>query len=253
MIKFINNIMLKLAESLLPNGYYVQGKQLILDDKSMAANLDLVKDYPGELNNFNLCLYGNRYKAMRDVNRWLMIRIAMNMAEKLEQGEYAELGTYQGASAKLIYKHMPLQSTLYCFDTFEGFAEEDVKIEIAKTGLHVSTENFSDTNIQQVESFIRDGNTEKKLVMKKGMFPNTFKGMEKCLWRFVHLDCDLYNPIRNGLELFWPMMVKGAICVVHDYNSDFSGVKLAVDEFCKIEKVTLIPWIDQCGSAVLVK
>lgn len=252
MYKLIVAALLKFVEKILPRGYYVQGDPLFLVHGSTEA-IPTITHYPDESRNFNASLYGNRYKPMRDINRWLLLRLALNMSLKLEDGDYAEVGTYHGVSAKIMYRHMPLHSALYCFDTFEGFASSDIEIEAARTGIMVSSNDFSKTSIEFVEDLVRDGDSSKFLALRKGRFPETFEGLEGMKWRFVHLDCDLYEPIRAGLELFWPKMVKGAVVVVHDYNSSFKGVKIAVDEFCKRENAIAIPWIDQCGSVLIVK
>lgn len=249
MHKRVIELLLKLAEKIIPDGYYVQGAPAFLN----LEDCNLIDDYPREGSEFSASLHGNVYKPMRDTNRWLLLRLGLVMASQLNDGDYVELGTYQGASAKIIYKHMSKESSLYCFDTFEGFASEDINIEKSKTGVLVSIEDFAKTSTQVVEKFICDKASNHRLVLCKGIFPDTFKYVECKKLRFVHLDCDLYEPMRNGLQLFWPMMVKGGILIVHDYNSGFKGVKAAVDEFSAREGVVVIPWIDQCGSVLIVK
>ena len=64
----------------------------------------------------------------------------------------------------------------------------------------------------------------------------------------LNLDCDLYAPMKAGLEFFSPRMALGEICFVHDYsNLGWPGVTQAVDEFCRAtgEHAVMIP--DKCG------
>jgi hypothetical protein len=64
----------------------------------------------------------------------------------------------------------------------------------------------------------------------------------------VNLDCDLYQPMKSGLEFFYPRMPLGGIMFLHDYSSLYwDGAKLAVDEFCAEtgEFIVLMP--DRAG------
>ena len=104
-----------------------------------------------------------------------------------------------------------------------------------------------------MDVFIRENLQERNLTLRKGFFPDSFAGLETNRWCFVHLDCDLYEPTKAGLERFWPAVVHGGVIAVHDYNSNYSGVKMAVDEYSATEKIRIIPWNDRCGSAILIK
>lgn len=245
-------VRLALAERIIPRGYFVQGEPVFVTGE-LQTQKSPVSDYPIEALAFNKSLYGNRYAPMRDVNRWLMLRLILSHVAGLAEGDYAELGTYRGASARVIYAHMREPASLYCFDTFEGFTEADVTAERAKTGIPASTSDFSDTAIKEVDAFIRANLQEKDLILRKGFFPDSFAGLETNRWRFVHIDCDLYEPTKAGMERFWPALVPGGVIAVHDYNSNYAGVKTAVDEYSAAEKISIIPWNDRCGSAILVK
>jgi hypothetical protein len=70
----------------------------------------------------------------------------------------------------------------------------------------------------------------------------------------VSLDCDLYEPMKAGLEFFYPRMTRGGIFLLHDYSSfSWNGAKKAIDEFCgqSGEFIVLMP--DKSGSAFLRK
>ena len=70
----------------------------------------------------------------------------------------------------------------------------------------------------------------------------------------VHLDCDLYAPIKAGLEFFYDRVSPGGILIVHDYaNPCWDGPKRAVDEFMPriAENLVLIP--DKSGTAIIRK
>jgi O-methyltransferase len=71
---------------------------------------------------------------------------------------------------------------------------------------------------------------------------------------FVSIDCDIYEPIREGLKFFWPRTVPGGMIFIHDYSSGYwPGATRAVDEFCQANRVRGMLLPDFAGSYVLVK
>lgn len=149
------------------------------------------------------------------------------LAENLPAGAVAELGVYKGDFAVEMAKAMPNRE-MHLFDSFEGF-----------DGL------FTDTSAQAVQERLPEA------VIHKGFFPSTFEAHD---YAFVSLDPDLYEPVRDGLRLFWPCLVPKGVILVHDYNSTrFPGVKQAVDEFCEKENLLPVPVADLHGSVILHK
>ena len=94
-----------------------------------------------------------------------------------------------------------------------------------------------------------------KCIVKKGWFPDSLEGMPEdesfCL---VSLDADIYKPIYNGLQYFYPRLVTGGYIFVHDYGSElWDGVQKAVDDFCKESGAACVPVLDRCNSVILTK
>ncbi|MFC1680388.1 TylF/MycF/NovP-related O-methyltransferase [Pseudomonadota bacterium] len=182
-----------------------------------------------------------------DLNR--LYCLGLNLKEVLgrcESGAIAELGVFQGNSAKILHMLAP-DRTLYLFDTFEGLPEDDLKND----GIDTQAPRFS-CGMNSVQEFI--GQSE-NIIYCKGYFPKTTNEVKQgTKFAFVHLDCDLYTPIKAGLEYFYPNTLSGGVIVVHDYLSGYwPGVKIAVDEFLvdKPEHIVHIP--DKSGSVIFVK
>jgi len=189
---------------------------------------------------------------LADSNRVAMFILLLERVRHLD-GELAELGTHRGGTARLMYKYKNQKETLYCFDTFEGFDEKDVAFE-STIGVKTKKGHFSNTSIDTVTREVTDGKTNSEtLKLVKGYFPDTFKGHENIKWKFVHLDADLYNPIKAGLEHFYPNIVRGGVMLVHDYNGNYVGTKKAVDEFASKNNITVVPLFDKVGSALIIK
>ncbi|MGD6940727.1 TylF/MycF/NovP-related O-methyltransferase [Cytobacillus gottheilii] len=175
--------------------------------------------------------------------------LAKEINEKKLSGAVAELGVYRGDFSKLISKLFP-ENKLYLFDTFEGFNEEDIKIEEDFLLSNATEGRYGNTSINLVLEKISRTNVE----VKKGYFPDTTKGLEDEKFSFVSLDVDLYKPTYEGLSFFYPRLEKGGYIMIHDYNLDYyKGVKKAVREFCEEKNINIVPISDYFGSAIITK
>lgn len=166
-------------------------------------------------------------------------------------GEMAELGVYQGDLAKEMNRLIP-EKKLYLFDTFEGFDEKDIEIEKVQGSSRACQGDFSDTSIELVRSkLIRP----EQAVFCKGYFPKSLENIgELPSFALVSLDPDLYEPVYQGLKVFYPLLSPGGALLIHDYNSiQFPGVKKAVERYCTEEHLFVVPLMDLHGSAILIK
>lgn len=158
------------------------------------------------------------------------------------EGDMAEVGVYQGGSAKLICE-VKESKTLHLFDTFEGLpkvTEEDTHFGMK----YWETGEFKNTNITNVKNYL---SKYRNVKFYKGRFPETAEPIDKKQFSFVHLDVDLYQSTLDCLEFFFPRMVKGGIILTHDFHT--KGVKKAFDEFFQDKN---IPQIELSGSQCLI-
>jgi O-methyltransferase len=161
-------------------------------------------------------------------------------------GAFAELGVWRGNSAKVIHSLAP-DRELYLLDTFEGLPAERSEFDPASG----SSRHFADVSVEGVRNFV--GRSE-RVHFVIGSFPDSacvIPADER--FAFVHIDCDLYEPVKAGLEFFYPRMSRKGLIVVHDFASGrWPGVPRAVGEFLadKPENPVVIP--DTSGSAVIV-
>jgi len=134
-------------------------------------------------------------------------------------GDLAELGVASGASAKLIAAHAG-QRVLHLFDTFAGLPAPD-----AADSAKFQAGDFHN-QLEDVRQYLEGKNCR----FYKGLFPATAAAVAGERFSFVHLDVDLYESTRAGLEFFYPRMSRGGIIISHDYLSAV-GVNRAVAEF----------------------
>ena len=176
--------------------------------------------------------------------------LVLNIRHLLEEeipGDFAELGVWRGNSAAVLAHYARKSNrTTFLFDTFEGFDQRDLKGLDREHGME-----FEDTFLPAVKQVVGEGD----VVYIPGYFPESLPpGLTSRQFSLVHLDCDLYEPIKAGMEFFFPRLAPGGIMIVHDYaNPHWKGVGKAVNEFLapRPERPVLIP--DRSGTAIIRK
>lgn len=154
------------------------------------------------------------------------------------RGDYAEVGVYQGASAKLICETRPSDRVLHLFDTFEGLPKPGTQDAGFLHGEY-------SCSLESVQQYLK---SYRNVRFYKGLFPDTAGPVAERQFAFVNLDVDLYQSTRGALEFFYRRVSPGGIILSHDYSSQ-SGVRKAFDEFFADKPETIIPLI---GSQCLV-
>ena len=192
--------------------------------------------------------------------------LAEQIKERSIPGSIAELGVYQGAFAAELNRLFP-ERNLYLFDTFEGFAEEDLITErkLGGRNAYAAAGDFSDTSKEVVLSKMDD---PASVYICQGRFPESLVGgathaygknvthaeLEEERFAAVSLDTDLYEPTLAGLRFFYPRLSPGGFILLHDYHSaQYPGVHRAAVEFFKENDLYCVPLPDLHGTAVIIK
>ncbi|MFY0601737.1 MAG: class I SAM-dependent methyltransferase [Cyclobacteriaceae bacterium] len=176
---------------------------------------------------------------------WLQIK---RLEKEKVEGDFAELGVYEGETAKIIHQSAPSRA-LHLFDTFEGFSQKDLSVEKSNEKKYNSS-NFSDITLEEVKENV-SGN--ENIHFHKGYFLESTEGLEDKNYAFIHLDADLYMPTLEGLKYFYPRLAVGGVIIIHDYNHTWDGATKAVDEFLRSIPETIVEIADWQGSAMIVK
>lgn len=175
--------------------------------------------------------------------------LAQEIRQNKVPGACAELGVFQGDFACEISKLLP-ERKIYLYDTFEGFAAQDLTTEQARK-FSLADECFANTDIALVRAKMPHIN---QCVFRKGIFPQSAQqdGQERfCL---VSLDADLYEPLYAGLKFFYERLSPGGYILVHDYgNPRYKGAAQAVRTFAREYKQNFVPLCDHLGSVVFTK
>ena len=162
-------------------------------------------------------------------------------------GDMAELGVFRGNSAaSLAHYARASHKNVFLFDTFEGFDTRDLTGVDQAKGVE-----FADTSLDEVRALVGDEN----VTYVKGRFPESIPpdlySKQFCI---AHIDCDLYEPGKAGLEFFYPRLAPGGLLIVHDYGNPFwDGMKRAVDEYCRTIPERPLVFGDKSGTAMIRK
>ena len=144
-------------------------------------------------------------------------------------GDIAEVGDFQGSTARLICD-VKGDKRFRLFDTFSGLpagGPED-------RGVH--QENDYACSLESVREYLQDF---ENLSFHQGLFPDSADDVAEADYCFVHLDVDLYASTLDCLNYFYKQMVPGGILLSHDY-SILAGVKQAFTEFLEDKPEELI-------------
>ncbi len=137
-------------------------------------------------------------------------------------GDMAEVGVYQGGSAKIIMEADP-DKPLHLFDTFGGLPKPTEK----DFPEHEFMGGEYRASFERVKNYLKNYPQAR---LYKGIFPQTAGLIEHVHFSFVNVDVDLYRPTYDSLAFFYPRMNRGGVILSHDYHKP-GGVQKAIKEF----------------------
>ena len=191
----------------------------------------------------------NRFFFSDDYSRYGTLKLLVREIEENRiPGDAAELGVFQGKFSYCINSLLP-QRRLWLFDTFEGFAEENITEE--EKGIGIAKGAFGETSEQKVLARLPH---PEMCEVRKGLFPSTIPDQD-VHFAFVSIDCDLYQPALDGLQYFYPRLHPGGYIMLHDYiNTYFPGIHKAVADYEKANgRLVKVPLADEAGTVVIQK
>ena len=164
-------------------------------------------------------------------------------------GDVAECGTYKGASAFFLARHIQhatLNKKLLLFDSFEGLSQPElIDQSYWKEGDLIS--HFND-----VWNALTPLGPTSFVELYKGWIPTRFAEVADRRFCFVHIDVDLYRPTLDSIAFFYPRMSPEGVILLDDYGfSSCTGVTQAVDEFMADKPEPIINLAS--GGAFLVR
>lgn len=171
-------------------------------------------------------------------------------ATKLLTGDYVEIGTYQGASARaaLNYMHRTgIIRTSYFLDTYEGFtyAEAEQSSDAAWYGTH------TETSLEMVKQYLSEYSNAH--IIKSNIITNALPSAIKQI-ALCNIDVDILDAVYAALKKTAPLVVEHGIIIVEDYGHTpwLIGAQYAVKKFLK-ESEEFMPLYFPSGQIILIK
>ena len=147
-------------------------------------------------------------------------------------GHFCELGCWRGLSAYQTAEHIRghHRGARFCIlDSFEGLSEYREEDKPAQGYDYEAMRRVLSCPEDIVKNNLREFDF---ISYHKGWIPDQFHEVADLRFCWVHIDVDLYRPIKDSIEFFFPRLAPNGIMVFDDYGcSIFPGAKLAVDEF----------------------
>ena len=193
-------------------------------------------------------------------------------SDKSIRGNIFEFGTYQGRSllaTALLLKKIKSNKIIYAFDSFTGLSKytkyddvEYLKYDDAVYLKHLIAKNIKEINLEKkinrrnISTSNEFKNRKKNILLKKirilkldnikiieGLFqktvPKFFANYDQKI-SAVNMDCDLYDSYKTVLPVIYKKLEKGGYIHIDEYFSiKYPGCRIAVDEFCKENKVRI--------------
>jgi len=229
--------------------FYIQGR-MDIDRRSIWYDHAFNKTYGGFFPSDRKTPHKVSLQPHDSVREDMLHLICRSISDRSVDGALAELGVFQGETAKLLHNYFP-KRRFFLIDTFDGFHETDVQHESREMGVQTTVDHFSETSESRVLRTINPSTDNLEII--KGYFPDSITpSLSESRFALVHLDADLYNPTKAGLAFFYPRLNPGGILVIHDFNA-WPGVRKAVLEYCESEKLIPLPMPDKSGSCVIIK
>jgi hypothetical protein len=130
-------------------------------------------------------------------------------------GDIFEFGSYRGGSAAFIayvVRGLGRRARVYACDTFEGLPATDQARDLHSAG------DFGDADLPGFRSFIRSEGLQDVLLPVVGLFEHALPPILEArpTMALVHIDCDIYGPIRYLLGACEPFYESDAYLVFDD-------------------------------------
>lgn len=170
----------------------------------------------------------------------------------------AECGCWKGHSTLLIstlLRRGGFRGQFHVFDSFEGGLsdlsahDQNERYELTPEQVKAQKELFASTE-EEVRRVLEPFPFTR---LYRGWIPERFPEVAERKFSFVHLDVDLYEPIRDSLAFFFSRLAEGGAIAIDDHGmAQFPGAKKAVDEYLADKKFRFF-FESPTGGAFLIK
>ena len=88
---------------------------------------------------------------------------------------------------------------------------------------------FGEVTLDEVKEYLRD---KENCIFFPGWFPESTRWTRPRKFSFVHLDMDLYQSTKAGIDFFWEKLADGGAIIFDDFKGvDTPGIEQSIIEF----------------------
>ena len=171
------------------------------------------------------------------IQRLYMLRNLILSIKGLE-ADWAECGVFKGSSSLVMaeynirYSLLNEKYKIHLFDSFQGLSNPTKN----DSGLKFKAGDFKGDLSEVKNNLIEYDFFE----YHQGWIPDKFHEVSDKKFSFVHIDVDLYQPVKESLEFFIPRMVKGGYILLDDYGCrDLPGAYKATNEIADLNNLKI--------------
>lgn len=198
------------------------GLSITKTDKNMKFGIDAYNDLYDKIH--ERCAPEVNASVDKKKRKYLIYQCMQNLCLNKAEVVTAEFGVYKGQTSMLI-NEVALQNEVtnhhYIFDSFEGLSEPK-KVDGSK---NKNMENAMSPNMENIKLLFPNA------YLHKVWIPDEMPQNFNVTFDLVHIDVDLYVPVKGSLEWVKTRMKKNGVIIVDDYNQRWPGCVKAVDEF----------------------
>ena len=187
------------------------------------------------------------FTMISDSRLWACISATKYIVNNNLPGAFVECGIWRGGASLSMMKTLKIQDAenreFYLFDTFEGMTEaSDMDTDssgLTATQLLKKTKKGDGNNIwciaglDDVRANLATAEYPEHLLrLVKGDVAVTLD-LEENLPKeiaLLRLDTDWYDSTKKELDILFPRLVKGGVCIIDDYGH-WTGARKAVDDY----------------------
>lgn len=177
---------------------------------------------------------------------WSLLRAVDYVVDQPVDGDFVECGVWRGGSVMVMARRLMEKGasdrTLWLYDTFEGMTaptKEDVEATTGVTAQQLldSTDVADGNNVWCIAGIddvrtnvLSTGYPEWQCRFVQGDVALTLRDNVPERIALLRLDTDWYESTRVGLEVLYPRLAVGGVCILDDYGH-WQGARKAVDDY----------------------
>ena len=186
--------------------------------------------------------YENGYMATAEPRRFSKFITHLDLFRRTSdlRGEIVELGVFKGNSLFRWLKFRDLLEYTYsrkivAFDMFGDFPNTSFDLDKKERQLFIDETNGGvGISLAELNYYLEYLNLNKNLDLIQGdileTLPEYCQNNPQLKISLLHIDVDLYEATKIGLENLFDKVVKGGVIVFDDYG-DFAGANKAIDDY----------------------